>query len=99
MWGVPDIAAENFNKGHDFKTSLMAGFKTGTQKRIKTDLRFFLCSFFQSRIQMDVDVDDHGEERITFFGMDAHIMQVVIIEYPVVDSFTGSAVVVDQLIY
>ena len=99
IWGVPDIVAENFKKGHDCKTSLMAGFKTGTQKRFKTDLRFFLCPFLQPCIQMDVDADDHSEERITFSGMDAHIMQVVIIEYPVVDSFTGSAVVVDSPIF
>ena len=99
MWGVPDIAAENFNKGHDCKTSLMAGFKTGTQKRFKTGLRFFLCPFLQPGIQMDVDADDHSEEGIAFSGMDAHIMEMVIIKNPVIDPFAGSAVVVDQLIF
>ena len=47
---------------------------------------------------MDVDTDDHSEERITLFGMDLHVMQVVIIEYPVVNSFAGSAVVVNFFI-
>ena len=48
---------------------------------------------------MDVDADDHGEEGITFPGMDAHIMKMVIIEYPVINPFTGSAVVVNFLIF
>ena len=48
---------------------------------------------------MDVDADDHGEEGIAFFGMYAHIMQVVIIKYPVIYPFTGSTVVVDLLIF
>ena len=99
MWGVPDIAAENFNKGHDCKTSLMAGFKTGTQKRFKAGLRFYLCPFLQPGIQMDVDADDHSEEGIAFPGVDAHIMEMVIIKHPVIDPFAGSAVVVGQFIY
>ena len=48
---------------------------------------------------MDVDANDHGEEGIAFSGMYAHIMQVVIIKYPVIYSFTGSAVIVNLLIF
>ena len=95
---MPDIAAEDSNGGHEFKTSLLAGFESGRSK-VKNGLRFLLCPFLQPCIQMDVDTDDHGEERITFSGMDAHIMQVVIIKYPIVNSFTGSTVVVDLLIF
>ena len=47
---------------------------------------------------MDVDADDHGEEGIPFSGMDAHIMQMVIIEHPVINPFAGSTVVVNYLI-
>ena len=36
---------------------------------------------------MDIDADDHGEEGIPLPGMDAHAMQMVIIEYPVVYPF------------
>lgn len=45
---------------------------------------------------MNIDADDHGEERIPLFGVDAHAMQMVIIEHPVIHSFTGSAVVVNH---
>ncbi len=47
---------------------------------------------------MDIDADDHGEEGVSFPGMDAHIMQMVIIEHSVIDPFAGSAVIVDLLI-
>lgn len=47
---------------------------------------------------MNIDADDHGEERIPLFGMDAHAMQMVIIEHPVIHFFTGSVVVVNHLI-
>ena len=33
---------------------------------------------------MDVDADDHGEKRIPFSGMDSHIMEMVVIQNPVV---------------
>ena len=48
---------------------------------------------------MDVDTDDHGEERIALSGMYAHAMQMVIIKYPVIKPFAGSTVVVDSLIF
>ena len=48
---------------------------------------------------MDVNADDHGEERIAFPGMDAHIMKMVVIEHAVIYSFTGSTVIVDSLIF
>lgn len=48
---------------------------------------------------MDVDTDDHGEEGITFSGVDAHIMKMVVIEYPVINPFAGSTVIVNHLIF
>ena len=48
---------------------------------------------------MDADADDHSEEGIPFPCMDAHIMKVVIIEHPVIHPFTGSAVVINSLIF
>ena len=48
---------------------------------------------------MNIDADDHSEERIPLSGMDAHAVQTVIIEYPVIYPFTGSTVVVDLLIF
>ena len=48
---------------------------------------------------MDIDADDHGEEGIPLPGMDAHAMQMVIIEYPVVYPFARSAVTVGLLIF
>ncbi len=48
---------------------------------------------------MDVDADNHGEEGIAFSGMYAHTMQVVIIKYPVIYPFAGSAVIVNLLIF
>ena len=48
---------------------------------------------------MDVDTDNHSEERIPFSGVDAHAMQMVIIQYPVINPFAGSTVVVDSLIF
>ena len=76
---MPDIAAEDFNGGHDFKTSLMAGFETKCPVKSKTGLCFLLRAFLQPGIQMDVNADDHGEERIAFPGVDAHIMKMVVI--------------------
>ena len=48
---------------------------------------------------MNIDADDHSEERIPLSGMDAHAVQMVIIEHPVIYPFTGSTVVVDLLIF
>ena len=48
---------------------------------------------------MDIDADDHGEEGIPLPGMDAHAMQMVIIEYPVVYPFARSAVTVGLPIF
>ena len=48
---------------------------------------------------MNIDADDHGEERIPLSGMDAHAMKMVIIEHPVIYPFAGSTVVVDLLIF
>lgn len=48
---------------------------------------------------MNIDADDHGEERIPLSGMDAHVMQLVIIEHPVIHPFAGSTVVVNRLIF
>ena len=47
---------------------------------------------------MDVNADNHGEERIPFFGMDSHIMKMVVIEDPVVNPFAGSTVAVNLFI-
>jgi len=38
-----------------------------------------LCKLLQPCVQMDADADNHGEEGITFPGVDAHIMKMVII--------------------
>ena len=76
---MPDIAAKEFNGGHDLKTSLMAGLKREFYNTQKKYLQFLLCALLQSCIQMDVNADDHGEKGIAFPGMDAHIMKVVII--------------------
>lgn len=48
---------------------------------------------------MDVDADNHGEEGIALFGMYTHIMQMIIVEYPVIYPFAGSAVIVNLLIF
>ena len=48
---------------------------------------------------MDADTDNHGEEGIVLPGVDAHIMKMVIIQNSVIYPFTGSAVVVDALIF
>ena len=48
---------------------------------------------------MDVDADDHGEKRIPFSGMDSHIMEMVVIQNPVVYPFAGSPVVVNLWLF
>ncbi len=96
---MPDIAAKESNGGHGFKTSLMAGLEKEFSKVHKLSLRFLLCSLLQSCIQMDADADDHGEERIAFPGVDAHIMKMVIIEHPVIYPLAGSTVIVNCLIF
>ena len=77
----------------------MAGFRSGPGKVQKSGLSVRFCVLLQTRIQMDTDADDCGEEGIAFSGMDAHIVQMVVIQHPVVYPFTGSAVVVDFLIF
>lgn len=47
---------------------------------------------------MDADADNHGKEGIALSGVDAHIMEMVIIQHPIVQPLTGSAVVVNLLI-
>lgn len=48
---------------------------------------------------MDVDAGNHCEEGVTFSGMDSHAMQMVVIQYPVVDPFTACPVIVDFPIF
>ena len=48
---------------------------------------------------MDINADDHSEERIPFLGMDPHAVQMIIVKYPVIYPFTGSTVVVNLLIF
>ena len=55
--------------------------------------------YFQPCIQMDVDSCNHRKEWITLSCMYLHIMQAIIIEDPVIDSFTGSTVVVDGFVF
>lgn len=77
----------------------MAGFGGEFSKVQKPDLSILPCVFLQTRIQMDADADDCGKEGIAFSGMDAHIVQMVVIQHPVVYPFAGSTVVVDFLIF
>ena len=77
---MPNIAAKEFNGGHDFKTSLMAGFERGFYAfKVMLYLCFLFCPFLQPCVQMDADADNHGEEGIAFSGVDAHVMEMVII--------------------
>ena len=48
---------------------------------------------------MNIDPCDHGKERIPLSGMYSHIMQMVVIEYPVVDPFESSTVVIDLFVF
>ncbi len=95
---MSDIVMKKINGRHGFKTSLMAGFETGFNETRQSALYCLFHMLLQSCIQMDIDADEHGEEGVPFPGMDAHIMQMVIIEHPVIDPFAGSAVIVDSLI-
>lgn len=56
-------------------------------------------ALFYPRIQMNVDADDHGKEGIAFSGVDAHLVEMVIIEHTVVHPFAGSSVIVDSLVF
>lgn len=96
---MPNIEAKEINGGHDFKTSLLAGFERGSGKVQKLNLCFLLHTFLQTCIQMDVDTDDHSKEGIVLSGMYAHIMQVVIIKNPIIYPFTCSTVIVYILIF
>lgn len=62
-------------------------------------LIFLLCTFFQTGIEVDIDADHHSEEKILFFGMDDHIMKTVIVEYPFIYPFIGSAAIVNLFIF
>ena len=44
---------------------------------------------------MYADTDGHCHKRIMFFCMDAHGMQPVVIQYPVIDPFRCSPVIID----
>ena len=44
---------------------------------------------------MNIDPRDHCKERITLSGMYPHIVQMVVIEYPVVDPFGSSTIIID----
>ena len=44
---------------------------------------------------MDADANHGGHERVMFFCMDHHTVQAVIVEYPVVDPFGCSALVIN----
>lgn len=93
---MPKVAAEIVSGGHDFKTSLMAGF----EKSMNYEKLYRLhCAFLQPCIQMDADTDDHGEEGIPLSGMDSHIMQMVVVEDAVIYPFTGSTVIINFLIF
>ena len=48
---------------------------------------------------MDADADNHSEERIPLFGVYAHIMKMIIIQDPVIHPLTGSAVIVNFLVF
>lgn len=79
---MPDIVTKEFNGGHDLKTSPVVGFEKRLRKFkaiLCLWLWFLSCPLFQTCIQMDADADNHGEEGITFLGVDAHIMKMVII--------------------
>ncbi len=76
---MPDIATKVTNGGHGFKNSLMAGFEKGFRKVQKLNLWFLLRKHLQACIQMNIDADNHGEEGKAFPGVDAHIMEMVII--------------------
>ena len=77
---MPGIVAKEFNGGHDFKTSHVAGFERKFHKfKAVLYLWFLFCPFLQSCVQMDADTNNHSEEGIALSGMDAHIMEMVII--------------------
>ena len=47
---------------------------------------------------MNVDSNNHCKERITLSGMYSHIMQVVVIEYSVINPFGSSTIVIDLFV-
>ena len=47
---------------------------------------------------MNIDPCDHGKERIPLSGMYSHIMQMVVIEYPVINPFGSSTIVIDLFV-
>lgn len=48
---------------------------------------------------MDADADNHSKEGIPLFGVYAHIMKMIIIQDPVIHPLTGSAVIVNFLVF
>lgn len=56
-------------------------------------------ALLQTGIQMDIDADDYREEGISLSGMEPHVIEMVIVEHPVVHPFTGSVIIVNLLIF
>lgn len=55
--------------------------------------------FLEACIQMDVDTGNHSEEWIAFFTVDLHIMQMIVIEDPIIYPLWTCAVIVDLFIF
>ena len=67
-------------EGMTLKPPPVAGFKRRLCKfKAILCLRGLFCKLLQPCVQMDADADNHGEERITLPGVDAHIMKMVVI--------------------
>ena len=81
---------------HDFKACRKTGLK-GLRSR-KHDLCLCLNLLFIAGIQVDADADHGRHEGIVLFRVYEHAMQAVIIEDAVVDTFCGSALIIDLLI-
>ncbi len=56
-----------------------------------SDAHQILCSFqflnFQPGIKMNVDAGNHSKEGVSFFTMNFHIMQMIVIKNPVIHTF------------
>lgn len=95
---MPDIVTEDFNGGHGLKTSLVADFGRRSHKP-KAIFTVFVYALLQPCVQMDTDADNHSEEGIPLFGVYTHIMKMIIIQNPVIHPLTGSAVIVNFLVF
>ena len=82
--------------GHVFKACRKTGLKGFFGRR--HGLWRCLHLLFIAGIQMDADSDHGRHERIMLFCMNEHMMQAVIIEDAVVDTFRGGALFIDFLI-